>query len=106
MMSIRTIASSGVCSISSIASLPVVAVNVHAAAFQHARQREDVARVVVDEENRAADQIFVRLLSRSSMRCFSARKVGDDAMQKQGRLIEQPLRRFNPLDYDATRHRV
>ncbi len=34
------------------------------------------------------------------------RQVGDDAVQEQRRLVEQPLRRFDALDHDAARHGV
>ena len=44
----------------------------HAAPFEHAAQREDIARVIVNEQHRAADQILVGAVSRSSIRCFSA----------------------------------
>ena len=60
MMSISTIATFGVVSSSAIASRPVVAVST----FMPRRsstllEREDVARIVVDQQHRLADQILV-----------------------------------------------
>ncbi len=78
----------------------------HAAAFQHAAEREDVARIVVDEEHRLADEILVRAVQLLEHALFFRRQIADHAMQEQRRLVEQALGRFDALDDDAARHRV
>ncbi len=44
--------------------------------------------------------------SRSSICCFSVGQVGDDAVQEQRRLVEQPLGRLHVLEHDALGHRL
>ena len=78
--------------------------HLHAAPLQHAAQREDVARVVVDEQHRLADQILVGAVQPLEHALLFGGQVGDDAVQEQRGLVEQPLRRFDALDDDAARH--
>ena len=60
MISIRTMATSGVDRTSSIASPPVVAAStLMPRRSSTLRKREDVARIVIDEERRLANQILV-----------------------------------------------
>ncbi len=80
--------------------------HLHAAPFEHAAQREDVARVVVDQQHRPADQVLVGAVQPLDHALLVVRQVGDDAVQEQRGFVEQPLRRFDPLDDDAARHRV
>ena len=78
----------------------------HAAAFQHARQREDIARIVVDQQHRAADQILVGAVQPLEHALLFGRQFGDDAVQEQRGFIQQTFRRFDALDHDAARHGV
>ena len=78
----------------------------HAAPLEHARQREDVARVVVDQQHGAADQVLVGLVQPLEHALLLGRQVGDDAVQEQRGLVEQPLGRLDALDHDAARHGV
>jgi hypothetical protein len=78
----------------------------HPAPLEHAAEREDVARVVVDQQHSLADQILVRAVQPLDHLLFLGRKITDDAMQKQGRFVQQPLGRFDTLDHDATGHRM
>ena len=107
MMSIRTIASSGVCSTRSMASLPVVAVST----FMPRRSSTlDSAKMLRESSSTRSTVRPTRssseLLSCSSMLLLLGRQVGDDAMQEQRRLIEQPLGRLHALDHNAARHGV
>ena len=107
MMSISTMARSGVFSTISIASLPVVAVSTCMPRRSSTLlKREDVARVVVDQQHGAADQILVRAVEPLEHALLLGRQVGDDAMQEQRGLVEQPLRRLDALHHDAARHGV
>ena len=78
----------------------------HAAALEHAAQREDVARIVVDEQHRAADQVLVGAVQPLQHPLLLGRQVGDHPVQEQRRLVEQALGRFDALDDDAARHGV
>ena len=71
--------------------------------LERARQREDVAHVVVDDQDLLAAEERRR-------RCAAARASGAslgqlrlDAVQEQRRLVEQPLRRARVLDDDRLR---
>ena len=78
----------------------------HAAAFQHAAQRKDVANIIVDDENLLADEVFVRAVQPFEHPSFLFGKIGHDAMQEQRGLVQQPVRRFDTLDDDASRKRL
>ena len=80
--------------------------DLHTSALQHARQREDVPRVVVDQQHGLADQILVGTVQELQHPLLVGRQVGHHAMQEQRRLVEQTLRRFHALDDDAARHGV
>ena len=107
MMSISTIATPGV---DSTQRDRLVAgrrgQHLHAAPLEHAAQREDVAGVVVDQQHRLADQILVGAVQPLEHPLLVGGQVGDDAVQEQRRLVEQPLGQLDALDDDAARHRV
>ncbi len=72
--------------------------------FEQARQGEDVAHVVVDDEHFLANQGLVGLAQSLQHLLLGGGKVGRDQMQEQWDLVEQPLRRLNILQYDALGH--
>ena len=78
----------------------------HATPLQHARQGEDVAGVVIDQQHGAADQILVGAVEPLEHALLLGRQVGDDAMQEQRGFVEQTLGRFDPLHHDAACHGV
>ena len=80
--------------------------HLHPAPLEHAAQREDVAHVVVDDEHRLADQIFVGAVQALEHLLLVRRQVGDHAVQEQRRLVEQAFGRLDALDDDAARQRV
>ena len=80
--------------------------HLHAAPLEHAGQREDVAHVVVDDQHRLADQVLVRAVQPLEHLLLLGRQVGDDAVQEERGLVEQPLGRLDALDHDAARERV
>ena len=80
--------------------------HLHAAAFQHARQRKDVARVVIYQEHGSSHQILVGAVEPLQHALLFGRQIADDAMQEERGLIEQPFRRFNAFDHDAACHGV
>ena len=83
MMSISTIATPGVDSSSAIASRPVFAdSDPHPAALENARQREDVAHVVVDDEHQLALQVVVGAVQPLEHPLLLGRQLGDDAVQE------------------------
>ncbi len=107
MMSISTIARSGV----EFHQLDRLAAgrrgqHVHAAPLQHARKREDVARVVVDQQRGAPDQVLVGAGQPLQHALLLGRQIGHHAVQEQRGFVEQPLGRFHALDHDAARHGV
>ena len=80
--------------------------HMHAAPLQHARQREDVAGVVVDQQHLPPDQVLVGAGQPVEHSLLLLRQFGDDPVQEQRRFVEQALRRLDALDHDAARHRV
>ena len=70
------------------------------------RQREDVARVVVDDQHLAAAQHLVRAVQPLEHLPLRLGQVGDDAVQEQRGLVEQPLGRLHVLEHDALGHRL
>ena len=78
----------------------------HAAPFQDAAQREDVARVVIDQKHGLADEVIIRAVQALDHALLVVRQVGDDAVQEQRGLVQQPLRRFDTLDDDAASNRM
>ena len=98
---------SGVLSMSSIACAAVGrADHLHLLVLEQRGQREDVARVVVDHQHLAAAQHFVGAVQPLEHRLLLRRQVGDDAVQEQRRLVEQPLGRLHVLQDDALGHRL
>ena len=86
---------------------PVVAAkNAHAASLEHAREREDVASVVVDEQGRLPNQILVGASEPLEHLLLLDGKIGDDAVQEERCLVEQSFRQFDALHHDAPRHGV
>ena len=107
MISIRTIAISGLDSTSAIASLPVVAVSTFMPRRSSTlRQREDVAGIVVDQQRGLADQVLVGTVELLQHSLLLDRQFRDHTMQKQRGFVEQPFRRFHALDHDASGHGV
>ena len=80
--------------------------DVHPPALQHAAQRENVARIVVHQQHRLPDQIFVGAVEPFQHALLFRRQVGHHAMQEQRRFVEQPLRRFDAFHHDAACHGV
>ena len=77
--------------------------DVHLVLLEHARQREDVADVIVDDERPASGQrriVEVELLEHPA---FLRRQVALDAVEEQRGFVEQPVRRFHVLDDDCFR---
>ena len=68
--------------------------DVHAVALEHARQREDVAHVVVDHQHALVAQRFVGFVQALHHASLGRRQFGDHAMQEQRGLVEQALGRF------------
>ena len=87
--------------------LPAVgrADHLHVLVLEQRGQREDVARVVVDDQHLAAAQHLVRAVQPLEHLLLLLRQVGDDAVQEQRRLVEQPLGRLHVLEHDALGHR-
>ena len=102
MMSISTTLRSGVL-LMHLDRLPAVgrAEDFHVVVLEHGRQREDVARVVVDDQHLAAAQHVVRAVQPLEHLPLRLRQVGDDAVQEQRGLVEQPLGRLHVLEHDA-----
>ena len=107
MMSIRTIARSGV-EFDEIDGLAPGGggQDPHAPPLQHARQRENIAGIVVDQKRRATDQILVRRSETFEHPLLFDRQIGNNAVQEQRSFVEQPLGQFHALDHDAARHGV
>src|SRR5262249_39800767 len=80
--------------------------NLHAAPLEHAAQREDVAGIVVDQQNGAVDEILVGAVEPLEHALLFRRKVCYDAVEEERRLIEQTLGRFDAFHHDAARHRM
>jgi hypothetical protein len=106
MMSIRTTLRSA-CS-DDLDRLPAIrrAQDVHLLILQDRRQREDVARVVVDDEHPPAAQHLTRAVKPLDHLPLALGKIRDDAVQEQRRLVEQALGRLDVLEHDALRDRV
>ena len=76
MMSIRTTSTSGcACSAADRIAAVVVRDDHHVVILEHARQREDVADVVVDDQHLLALQHFVRVVQRPRAPCGARRAV-------------------------------
>ena len=107
MMSISTMASSGVASTSSIASLPVVAVSTfmprRSSTLESAKMlRASSSTSSTVRPTRSSSELLQPLQHPLLLR----RQVGHHAVQEQRGLVEQPLRRLHALDHDAARHGV
>ena len=104
MMSIRTTLRSGVLSISSMACRPLVAVSTSMSWFSSTRrEREDVACVVVDDQDFFAAQHVVRPMQPLEHLALRFGQVRHDAVQEQRRLVEEPLWGLHVLEHDALR---
>jgi len=80
--------------------------DVHTAPLQHTAQGEDVSGVVVNEKHRLADEILVRVVQAIEHALLVGGQVRHHPMQEQRGFVQQPLRRLDSLDDDASRHRV
>ena len=80
--------------------------HLHAAPFQHAGQREDVAGVVVDQQRGLADQILIGTVELLQHPLLFDRQFRDHTVQKQRRFVEQAFRQLHALHHDAARHGV
>ena len=78
----------------------------HFATFQDAAEREDIARVIIDEKNGAAHQVFIGVVQLLEHALLVWRQVTHQPVQEEGRLIEQPFRQFDTLDDHAAGNRV
>ena len=85
----------------SMPSLPFSAYeHLHLVALEHARQREDVAHVVVDDQHLLARRAPDRRCAAARASAASARAGRLDPVEEQRRLVEQPLGRLHVLDDD------
>ncbi len=78
----------------------------HPAPLQHAAQREDVAGVVVDQQNGSIDEILVGAVQPLQHALLFGRQVGHDAVQEERGLVQQTLGRLHAFHDDAARHRM
>ena len=102
MTSISTTSMSGVSLEHVDAVAPVLGVeHVHLVTLQHARQREDVADVVVDDQRLAAGQRRIELVQLLEHPPLLGRQVAFDAMQEQRGFVEQAVGRLDVLDDDG-----
>ena len=106
MMSISTTLRSSV-GLQDVDGLPAVrrARDLHAVVLEQRRQREDVARVVVDDQHLAVAQHLVRAVQPLEQLPLRLRQVRHDAVQEERGLVEQPLGRLHVLEDDALRDR-
>ena len=82
--------------------LPVLGVDdLHLVLLEDGGDREQVARVVVDQQHLLAHQAGSVAVSRRSISRFGGRQLGLDAVQEQRGLVEQALRRAHVLDDDG-----
>ena len=104
MMSISTRSTSGCSSSFAEALAAVLAVDdLHAVALEHAREREDVADVVVDDQDLPSLEDRVRGVELLEHAPPLGRQVRLDAVEEERRLVEQPLGRADVLDDDRLR---
>ena len=78
--------------------------HLHFLVLEQRRQGEDVARVVVDHEHLAAAQHLLGVVQPFQHGLLLRGQVGDDAVQEQGGLVQQPLGRLHVLEDDALGH--
>src|SRR5439155_1087250 len=71
----------------------------HTVIFEHARQREDVANIVVDDEHMLTREDCVCVVQPLEHAPFLLRQLRLYAVQEERRLIQQPLRALDVL-YD------
>ena len=91
----------------SIASLPVVAVSTCMPWRSSTLVSAKMLRASSSTTSTVcADEVFVGAVQPLEHPLLVRRQVGDDAVQEQRGLVEQPLGRFDALDDDAARHRV
>ncbi len=104
MMSISTTLRSGVL-LNQIDGLTPVgrAEHLHLLVLEHGRQREDIARVVVDNQHLALPQDVVRPVQPLEHLPLLIGQVSDDAVEEQRRLVEQPFGRLHVLQDNALR---
>ena len=74
-----------------------------AARFENAGEGENVPDVVLDDKDSPPFEQRVAVARLADHPLLFVRKVGDDLMQEQADLIEQPLGRFRALDDDRLR---
>ena len=88
----------------SIACRPFVALMTSIRAFEQCRQGKDVAGVVVDDEHLASAEHVVGVVHAFEHLLLFRRQIGDNAVQEQGRLVEQTLGGLNILKHDTLGH--
>ena len=107
MMSMSTMLRSGVRSMISMALATVGrADHLHVVVLEQRRQREDVARVVIDHQDLAAAQDFIRAVQTLEHGLLLRRQIGDHAVQEERRLVQQPLRGLHVLEDNALGHQL
>jgi hypothetical protein len=80
-----------------IASLPVSGRDdVHALALQHARDREDVPDVVVDDEHLLAGEHLVGRVEPLDPLALLRRQLRDGTVEVEARLVDEPVDRTAP----------
>src|SRR5216683_259378 len=106
IISISTIAMSGVDSSVDRFTAGPSSKNRHASPLQHAAEREDIAHVVIHHQHLLSHQSVIRTMQLLQHPLLFRRKVRHHAMQEQRRLIQQSFRRLDSLDYYAARQGV
>ena len=82
------------------------AYHVHVLVFEQGCEREDVAGVVIDHQHFAAAQNFHRAMQPFQHGLLLRRQIGDDPVEEQRSLVQQPFRRTHILQNDALGHRL
>ena len=80
--------------------------NAHAAALQHTAEGEDIAHVIIDDQDLLAHQRLVGAVQPVQHLLLLNGQVADHAVQEESGFVEQALGRFHILHDDAARQHV
>src|SRR5690348_11259755 len=78
----------------------------HATALENAAEGENVAHVVVNDQNSFSDESFIGAVQAIEHALLFARQIGDHAMEEESGFVEQTLGGFHAFDDDATGERM